>query len=400
MRASTPTLLSIYEWSQVMGLNPWEVAQVGEGFPVTNQAQCPTVFFQFPWQQDFLSREEIARSIAKAEEMIAEELHYWPAPKYFANEVHSYPRPFNRELYGAAGTPRGQWKAVQLNWGKVQGGGLMARTLIAAAGAVVMSDNDGDTINDRFTVTVATTVTDSDEVAIYFTSVDRNGVTLDETWRIRPVNVTISGGNAIITGHPSQLIKPDLTTAVNAASLDVTTAANFVTTVEVYRLYRDVTTTTADPAQGTALWEDPDCDIPPCAVSWLPVCLGARNAEMGLVSVDFWLDGAQCPPSDREPDRVNLHYLAGEPLVNGQMSRAMADVVAHLATGILPVGPCGCERSDRIISWWRSLPSHGDESARPLTMREIDGCAFGVSRGALWAWQRVEHLRQVWATVV
>ncbi len=398
-RAETITLLPIDTWGAIMGISPWWLNQVGVGLP-GDGAQCAHVMMQYSWHGDFLSREEIARSIAKAEEMIAEELNYWPAPKYFANEVHPYPRPFKRDLYGYAGTPRGQWKAVQLNWGKVQGGGLMARSLVNIAGAVVMSDNDGDGINDRFTVTVATTVTDPTEIAIYFVSADRNGVALDETWRIRPVNVTISGGNAIITGHPSQLIKPDLTLMVNAVSLDATVAANFVTTVEVYRLYTDTTTTTADPAQGTAMWEAPDCDTPPCAVSWLPMCLGARNAEVGLVSVDYWLAGAQCPPYDWEPDRISANYLAGEPLVNGQMARAMADIVAHLATGILPVGPCGCERSDRIISWWRNLPSDGNESARPLTMREIDECRFGQSRGALWAWQRVENLRQTWVALV
>jgi hypothetical protein len=270
----------------------------------------------------------------------------------------------------------------------------MARTLVNVAGAVVMSDNDGDGVNDRFTVTVATTVTDPDEIAVYFTLADRNAVALDETWRIRPVNVTISGGNAVITGHPSQLVKPDLTLRVDPSSLDVTVAANFVTTVEVYRLYTDDTTTTTDPAQGTALWEAPDCDTPPCNVAWLPVCLGARNADQGLVSVDFWLGGTQCPPSDREPDRVSLNYLAGYPLVNGQMARSMADIVGHLATGILPVGPCGCERSDRIISWWRNLPSQGEENQRPLSIRELDECAFGQSRGALWAWKRVQNLRQ------
>lgn len=392
-RAETITLLPIDTWAAIMGVSPWWTNQCGEGIP-GGGAQCDHVLMQFPWHGDFLSREEIARSIAKAEEMVAEELNYWPAPKYITDEVHPYPRPFKRELYGYAGTPRGQWKAVQLNWGKVQGGGIMARTLVNIAGAVVMSDNDGDGINDRFTVTVATTVTDPTEIAIYFVSADRNGVALDETWRIRPVNVTISGGNAVITGHPSLLVKPDLTLRVDPSSLDVTVAANFVTTVEVHRVYLDTTSTTASPSQGIVMWENPDCAVPPCSVEWLPVCQGARNADQGLVSVDYRQGGLYCAPQDREPDRVNLHYLAGAPLVNGQMARAMADIVAHLATGILPVGPCGCERSDRIISWWRNLPSHGNESARPLTMREIDDCPFGQSRGALWAWKRVENLRQ------
>lgn len=390
-RADTSTLLPIDTWGAIMGVSPWWLNQFEFD---DDHVQCAHVMYQSPWSHDFLSREELARAMAKAEEMVAEELNFWPAPKYFTDEVHTYPRPYNRELYGYAGTPRYQWKAVQLNWGKVQAPGLMARTLVNAAAAVVLSDNDGDGVSDRFTVTVATSVTDPREIAAYFTLADRNGVSLDETWRIRPVNVVITGGNAVITGHPTLLAKPDLTTTYNPTALDPTVAANYVTTVEVYRLYTDMTTTAADPAQGMAMWELDDCDVPPCNVAWLPVCVGARNAEAGLVSVDFWLAGTQDVPSNREPDRVKLNYLAGYPLLNGHMAREMADIVAHLATGILPVGPCGCERSDRIISWWRNLPSQGEENQRPLSMKELDECAFGQSRGALWAWKRVQNLRR------
>lgn len=398
MHVSTPTLLSLLEWGEVMGINPWLLAQVGEGVSVLSP-QCDHVFYRFSYQQNFLSREELAHTIAKAEEAVAEQLSYWPAPKWVTNEVHPYPRPHNRQLYGWAGTPRGQWKALQLNWGKVQGGGSMARTLISAAGAVVMSDQDGDGVDDRFTVTVATTVTDPAEIAIYFTSVDRNAEPLDETWRIRPVSVVISGGNAVITGHPALLVVPNLESVVDPQILDVTTAANFVTTVEVHRLYLDTTSTLANPAQGTALWENPDCAVPPCTVEWLPVCQGARNADTGMVSVDFLQGGLFCPPSDREPDRVSLNYVAGEPSVNGRMSRAMADVVAHLTTAWLPVDKCGCERADRIIAYWRAIEAVDTKGIVPITLKQLDDNPFGVQRGALWAWQRVEQLRQVWASL-
>lgn len=397
-RASVYTLLPLDTWAEIMGINPYEFNQIGTGFPTVNQAQCEHVWFQLPWQQDFLSREELARAIAKAEGMIASELRYWPAPKYFVNETHTYPRPFKRYGWGGGGTVRYQWKSVQLDWGKVQGGGTQARTLINAAAAVTLSDTDSDTINDRFTIgPIATTVTDPDEIAIYFNSVDRNGVALDESWRIRPITVTISGGNVTITGHASQLILPDLTSPVNPVVLNVTTAANFATTVELYRVYRDATSTVANPAQGNAVWEEFDCETPPCNVTYLPVCLGARNAEMGQVSVDFYQNGVNGCFS-AEPDRVVLNYLAGERLVSGRMDPIMADIVAHLATGLLPLGSCGCERSDRIVAWWRNLPTKDKEGARPLTFRDLDNNPFGVSRGAMWAWDRVQALQQAWAT--
>lgn len=398
MHVSIATLLSLYEWGEVMGINPWLLAQVGEGVSVLTP-QCNHVFFRHSYQQDFLSREELAHTIEKAEQAIAEQLSYWPAPKSFTNESHLYPRPYNRSLYGLANTPRYQWKALQLNWGKVQGGGTMARTVINAAGAVVMSDNDGDGIDDRFTVTVATTITDPDEIAIYFTSADRNGEPLDETWRIRPVNVVISGGNAVITGHPSLLVKPDLESVLDPQILDVTVAANFITTVEVYRLYLDTTSTLVSPSQGIALWEDPDCANPPCTSSWLPVCQIPRIAETGMIGVDFLQGNTYCSPLDREPDRVALHYVAGEPWDQGRMNRAMADIVAHLATAWLPVDKCGCERADRIIHYWREIEAVATQGTVPVTLKQLDENPFGIQRGAIWAWQRVEQVRQVWASL-
>ena len=70
-RAETATLLPIDTWAAIMGVSPWWTNQGGEGIP-GGGAQCAHVMMQYPWHGDFLSREEIARSIAKAEGEIAE----------------------------------------------------------------------------------------------------------------------------------------------------------------------------------------------------------------------------------------------------------------------------------------------------------------------------------------
>lgn len=399
-RSSISTLLPLDSWAKIMGVNPWEFNQIGEGFPVPNTAQCEHVFFQYQWQQDFLSRDEIAQAIQSAETMIADYLGFWPAPKYLVDEVHGYPRTGIRDTWGNGGTARGQYKALQAHWGKIQGGGIMARSTVDLAGAVVLSDTNGDGIDDKFTVTVATSVTDVSEIAIYFKSSDRNGDDVDETWRIRPVKVSISGGNAVITGHPSLLVIPDLATKTDAEVLDVT-ASIYVSEVEVYRVYRDTTATTTTMNQGSAMWENTPggCDTPDCAVQYVPICLGFRNAYTGLVYTDYMLDGV-CPPYAREPDRVSMNYLAGEPLVNGQMNPDLADAVAKLATSLLPVDKCGCERSNRIISWWRSMVNQGEEQ-RPITTEEINNNPFGEARrGTLFAWHKLEPLQQVWGSLV
>lgn len=390
-RASIPTLLPPDTWAKLMGLNPWEFNQIGNGFPIDNSAQCDHVFFQFSWQQDFLSREEIAKCIDMAEDMVAQELGYYPAPKYIINEVQQYPRPYNRELYAGGITWRGQLKSVQLNWHKVQGGGILARTLINAATAVVLSDTDGDGINDAFTLTQATTVTDPDQIAVYFATADRGNEPVDETWRIRPVKVSISGGIATVKGHSSLLVVPNLTLRTDAVVLDVTTAANYVAALDVYQVALDSGTDSSQ--QGNAIWEVLPCTDSPCNVEYNALCIGARQAEIGLVSIDYNPNSDSC--HWHAPDRVSINYLAGEPLVNGQMSQQMADIVAHLATALLPVEKCGCERSDRIIAYWREVAPANGEGLRQNLMGSYDNNPFGPQRGALYAWNKVKRLRQL-----
>ncbi len=400
MRASIYTHLSLYEWGKALGIHPFELAQVGAGFPGNRGAQCPHVFYQYQYQKDFLSREEVAQAIVDAENMVAHELNYWPAPHYTVDEVIPYPRPHQSWRYGVGTTPRGDWKPVETRWHKVVGGGVFNRTQIGANHLVNPSDPDGDGINDFFTITpFATTVTNPNEIAIYYKASDRNNEPISETWRIRPVNVTISGGNATVTGSMALLVKPDLTLGYDPQNLDVTLATNFVSEVETYRVFRDDTATASTPYQGVAIWDElPDCTTD-CGFEIKELCIAPRHNEMGRVAVNYARTGC-CPPQNREPDRVQINYLSGVPLESGYMSREMALIVARLATALLPSEKCGCERSNRILHNWRAYPSDGEgaEGRRPMTPEEIQNCPWEPRMGALYAYKRINYLRQ-WGAV-
>lgn len=393
--ASTETLLPIDQWARVMQLNPWWFNQWGRGLPKPDTANCPHVFFQFSWQQDFMSRELIAETISAAENVIAQHLDYWPAPKYILDEPVQFPRPANRSMAPYGYTNQGRRKAVNLDWKKVQGGGVLGRTEINAAAAVNRSDPDGDGLPELFTVAVATTVTNPDEIGIYFTDSDRNNEPIAETWRIRPVRVTISGGIATIKGHASMLAVPDeqLKYTAAKAGLDASNAANYVTTVAVYRVYRDDSydVDAGTSRQGYAMWES-GCDTPPCSSDAGPVCIGPRDPEIGYVWVDY--DLGNC--FNRAPDRLSISYLAGQPLENGQMNKALADAVARLATAMLPVEKCGCEQTERIMAYWRETgPAPGEGLRETLTGVGDNGTPFGAQRGARYAWNVVKMLRKL-----
>ncbi len=392
MRSEAITLLSLFEWASIMGISPWEMAQVGTGFPIPKSSQCDRVFFQEPYQRDYLSREEVGQAIAEAEYLVAEQLGYWPAPKYVFDEHVTYPRPYERAHRGYGATWRGEWKAVQLRWGKFVGGGSFTRTLIGDTANLVLSDPDGDGVKELFTCSIATAVTDPDEIGVYYRTADRLNNAIGETWRIRPVNVSISGGTATITGHTALLVKPTLTIGTDTEVLDVSIATNFVEQVTVYRVYRDTTNTAANPAQGVAVWDVPeDCTTPDCQVQILNLCLQERLSETGQVYVSY--GDYSTWPYAWEANRLQVNYLAGEPLVNNRMEPEHARIVARLATALLTSESCGCDRANRTLHFWRRLVNEGD-SGRVYTQNEIDSNPYGEPRvGALWAWKRIQSLR-------
>ena len=386
-----PTLLSLQQWAETMGLNLWEFNQWGTGFPKTNEAQCGTVWYQYPWQVDFMCRDEIGEAIAQAEDLIFSNLNFYPAPKFVVDEPHPYPRPNESQMFGAMGTQRGQWKSIQLRSDFVEGPGLLARTLIDDVAAVTLADWDGDGLNDHFLLSVATSVTDPDEIAVYFSSADRlpAAAAVDEQWRVRPVTVSIAGGVAVISGHASMLALPALHEAYKPANLDVGTAGNYATTLAVYRLYRDASAGT----HGIAIWEQPpSSDYITGAVSYVTdMYVIEKDSQYGQIAMQ--IDPANWP-FDNEPDRVKVNYRAGVPLENGRMSHRYAVMVARLATSLLTSPKCGCERWDAILSNWRMLPSEThNQRNRPLVMEEVLGNPYNPTMGGSWAWHETLLLR-------
>lgn len=397
-RQTVQTLLSIDEWAQIMGVSPWEFNQVGQGFPNNVVMPCENVWFQHQWQKDFIAREEIAQAIYDAEYMLAQQAGFFFAPKFVVSEGSTYPT--TRDLWRVRDGRGvyGMWRELNLDYGHFITGGIFARTVLSDV-SITYSDADGDGIEDTFTVSFATTVTDPSEIALYNVSGDRMGQALDEAFRIRPINVSIASGTCTVTGHKALCIKPSLTEIVDPQILDVTLASNFITEMTPARVYIDQAHTTTTPYHGVAIWNPPpDCVADNCTESSRAVCIVPVVPDQGLVRVQMDAVSTRWPYG-WEPDRLSLNYVAGRPLINGHMHRELAIIVARLATAFLPNDKCGCERAQRIIHYWRakvSEPGEGEDRGRAFTPEEIDSNPFGEPRvGALYAWKRVRAMTQV-----
>lgn len=398
-RASIPTLLPLNTFAALMGLDLFEFNQVET--PYTADKACRDVFYQYSYQvPNYITREEIAQAIASAERLLAGVLGFWVAPQYITNEQ----RALEARRAGRYGVNYGYNYAyntsgyrvnsyVQTRYQQVITGGALARTLVGAM-AVTRVDLDGDGILEAFTVTIATTLTDVNEIGVYFNSADRTTAPLSEAWRLQPVTVTIAAGVATITGHASLLVKPSLQVSYGAQALDVADANTYVTSVDVYRVYTD----TAE--QGTATWQPYTYGCPdlPCEAEITDICLAPINPAMGQMGVTL-LD-TQCCIGWRDPNFVTLNYLAGAALDNGQMRTEYADWVAKLAAGLLPNLSCGCERADAILQYWRQdmtetyLTAAGAQNPVMLTVRDTQS-PLGFSRGALYVWKRIPYNEQI-----
>lgn len=399
-RASVYTLLPIDSWAAILGISPWEFNSMV--YPAPQSTQCKDVIQQYQWQSDHLSREEIAQAIADAEQMIADELLYWPAPYYKVGEVAQYPRPRQRNWYGYGGNVRGEWKTVNLKWQKVISGGVINRTLIGniPAGSIVKSDLDGDGVFETFTATLVNaafaSITDTSEVAIYFTAPDRHGEPIGETWRLRPVRVSISGNTATIVGHRTLLVKPSPEFGVDPDELDPAVDANYVTSLDCYRTFTDTSATAALPYQGVAMWKNvPDC-TQDCTFSIKELCLGQDDNEDGVVFASYG-SPSTWPFSYRDPDRLQVNYVSGLPLENGQMNPEMARIITYLSVSLLANDKCGCDRSNRILAKWRKPITRFEDntSESGAVAYQESSNAFPMTVGGQYAWQRTRKLRHL-----
>jgi hypothetical protein len=337
-----------------------------------------------------------------------------PVPRYFDARL-------NRMNY--IGTD-GRWLTVQLPEAKIRKIGVETYSLIetvtvAAPAHLVYTDADGDGIYDTFTATVSTTVTDAEEIQVMFAAGDRlNGAGPGERWRV-PATVSISGGVATIKGPYWCLVKPiKYQSPLVTSALNIVTATNFVTSLDIYRRYINAAGTTTDTAQAKLIWETrpfpafatcTGCGSStggansrdPAAEAYAIARCGIRDAERGIVSIGeavydstsgewfaTWMSNCQ-PPS-----RIEIRYEAGADLVDGQVHPQWATAVSRLAAAELGRRICACNAANKELYYWqidRAFMGSAELEKFSMTGEDMVN-PFGTRNGHLFAWKMVKPL--------
>ena len=410
-RASIPTSLPLDDFAKIMNLNPVHFAGAvatnsgNDGVMLLESNSCADVWFQHGWQNhDAAPRELIARQIAVAEDEIAQQLGYWPAPRWFSEEFHPYPQPYYHEYFGSGYGVRGQRKGIKTRFGKVIGGGRRAVSLVGTAttagGTLAYTDADLDGFYETATLTLPTSLTNLQEIKVYFT-----GEGGDETWEVRPVrSKTIAGANVVIVLDSWLLIDPDLWERYppggGLGAIDISTLANFVTSVDVYREYNDPTQ-----AQAVFYWREP-CTVcggsgcAACSETTQNGCLTVIDPENGMVApypADYDATLAQWTSvawsEARSPDKVTLYYYAGdrrERYLRGTdlepMSWKLAQAISYMASARILGGFCSCVRVSDLVDWLQEDVSRLTQGASYFTPQEKLINPFGVKRGEVIAY--------------
>lgn len=359
-RASQITQLSLDRFFQILGMNPLHSNQVGIPSEVNT---CGQPIFQYSWQTaDRTSREEIAMAIFDAERLLAQYAMYDIGLRWNANEEHYLARGY--------GTLRTNRKFLV-------SGGQQASTLRSAGVPITYSDVDSDGYFETATITYNNTVDiEEDEVAIFYPGEG-------EEWRIRPITTTVVHSApypVVITCRREQLVKPEKMEIIDVVELIGTDDSNFLTTVDVWRIYND------DTKQVEFISTNyPDC-VSNCDENITDGCLTIVDHRLGVIGLRHinydclvW------------PFKVRLWYRAGLTRDIEQWERA----TAYLALSLLDRPICGCPSLEHVSRKWQEdlgaiFTNNGKSSSYKLSRRLIDN-PFGATRAGIFAWNLVER---------
>ena len=378
----TRTWLSLDRYAHIMGISPapFNTATADTVFPIA--ASCNDLVFKYSWQNsDGVSHSDLVEAIRSAEDDIASVVGYPLAPTWIEQDIVRYPQYHRRDVY-AYNCPG----SVKASYGKIIAPGRRAVTRVGdSAIDVEYLDQDSDGFYETARVAVATSLTDEQEIRVYFA-----GTSGQQEWEIRPERrKTISGGSFTADFWTWQMIDPDLrevmpdTDGNERRAIDISgyPPGNVVSSVDVYREYNDTTRVSAQ-----YIWESATQDG----------CFNIKDAAIGIV-VPFVAtydetEGSWTPsvPSvSYAPNMVKLWYYAGD---TEPLSDFWAVTIAWLATARLERPLCTCGVSERLFKdLMTDYAANTREASRTLSF-EIINNPFGTRGGEIRAWRRVSKL--------
>lgn len=355
------TGLPLDEYARIMGIAGWHFNQVLHPTYQYHDS-CDKLLLQNGYMgapPHGVGRDEIATAIRTAEQVIRRKWGFNPYI-HWNYEKLMWPN----VARGSAITP-----IFVAGEGFLISGGVEAWSLEEEDALIVYSDEDGDGVDDTATITFATTLTEESEIVVVPPDVSPTA----REWRIRPLDVSISGGTCTITGPRWLFVDPDRWDTADELHLEDDT--DFLEEVDVYRRYNDS-------SQQAKLWYGQNAS---CADTSQTACLIVRNPRIGSFKLQAatydagsWTACSQVVCGATTPVFVEVWYRAGY----DDDDEAIKQAIVSLANNYLPNPPCTC--ASALARWEKD----NEEIEITTTAQAQAQNTFGrLTTGLFMAWQ-------------
>lgn len=343
-----PLAVPLPAYAAIIGIP--ECGVFGVNNPNDPQKACRTI-----WTKD--ERDMIQRYLAEAQIEVEDRMKYFLRPQWVVGKLEDA----NGQDERFVDSKPYRAKAIVARWTMIISGGVKATSTIQAGAAV-------NHAADPAVITVATSVTDVNEIVIYHPGTEVE---------IYPSSISIAGGVATIRIPRCRMVLASLENN-SSSGIAYSVVANFEATVDVVRIYNDIST------NAELVWTHSctaSCQSGGCSETTQDGCITVRKQREGLLDVlpavysgSSWSFSTLDHCDYGMPEFVRLNYYSGV-----YANRKAQDAIVRLAHSKMPTEPCGCDITR--AAWKR------DRNVPQVLTRERMNCDFGMSDGAWIAWQ-------------
>lgn len=395
-RVNPETFLSLDRFAHIVSYSPILFHQV---IIMHNDLQrdssCSDPVLEYTWQPrggGRPGRTEIAQAIQQAEDMIYRVLKTTVLPRWFEDEV---------DVFNTSGLSYGRIGLRTNNFRLIEFGTPVSAYVTTSP--IVWTDGDGDEYKERGTITFTAppgfTRDNISELRVY-----HPGSGGEATWEIRPIRVEYDGLTGLVDIHFGRhlCVLSTLRERLDAEGVDGMSDANFLTDLDVYRVYNNPN------FSGEVIWPCGGCGVcTACTTQSSSVCASIIDPKNGLVHIQpaTWGDDGWVPATCAwvgRPARVKLRYRAGYTYDRFYLRR-MTDMapeleraVAFLALSLLDRDWLVCEQIRNLQAHWRFDMAKRESTAAQSTSFLMDNMLLrsplGTSRAAIYAWRVLQPL--------
>jgi len=351
-------------WCDMILEDRWHFNQcAGAGAPIqTANDKAGGVYLQ-------KEREYIARHLEGAALRMANDLNYWINPAWFSETIPiGKGRPIANQIF-------------QARYCKMIALGSRATALIQANVPITYSDPNQTGVNDTATVTVNTTVTNS-EVRLYFRAAEGAPKAGDYRYEIEPLQVTDSAGVVTLKAHRSLFVKPTQWAReytandpnFNSANVVDTSDVNaFVGFVDVYRVYTD---------------QSANIQLLDNNLTVLQTYTGyILDAELSAFRMGYLCSNV----CGGRPAFIRVNYYAGSPLVNSNIDSELFEACVAMASADMDsiLTKMSYWSLNQFTAWHRPMVESMEGSNIPIATQAESNSPYGVRTGQIKAWRTV-----------